>query len=174
MNNNILKKTGAFVGTLRGGKRRFSLLAGVASVLFAGSQLLTSCDLETSSNGNLDGFWHLVKVDTLQTGGVKDTSKKLIFWAFQLNLMKTGEYMARFDHSDGQLSLKEFCLYDNILGNEMLTEEDSLWHQCAGGNLPSGTSQQFKHDAQQRNAPLVFHKVLRLPPIIPLKISCRR
>ena len=124
MNNNILKKTGAFVGTLRGGKRRFSLLAGFASVLFAGSQLLTSCDLEISSNGNLDGFWHLVKVDTLQTGGVKDTSKDLIFWAFQLNLMKTGEYMARFDHSDGQLSLKEFCLYDNILGNEMLTEED--------------------------------------------------
>ena len=30
---------------------------------------LSSCEVETSQNGDLDGFWHLEQVDTLATGG---------------------------------------------------------------------------------------------------------
>ena len=30
---------------------------------------LSSCEIETSQNGDLDGFWHLEQVDTLATGG---------------------------------------------------------------------------------------------------------
>ena len=97
--------------------------------IFSISQLLifsfTSCELETSHNGNLDGFWHLVEVDTLQTDGVKDTSEDLLFWSFQLNLLELSDhnynnftYMARFDHSDGKLQVTKPCK-----GNEMLTEE---------------------------------------------------
>ena len=30
---------------------------------------LSSCEVETSQNGDLDGFWHLEEVGTLATGG---------------------------------------------------------------------------------------------------------
>ena len=91
----------------------------------------TSCEIETSHNGNLDGFWHLVQVDTLQTGGVKDTSEDLLFWSFQVNLMELSDhtdlghiYMARFNHENGQLKVTQPCLYDRTNGNEMLTDEN--------------------------------------------------
>ena len=91
----------------------------------------TSCELETSGNGDLDGFWHLVQVDTLQTGGVKDTSKELFFWSFQVNLLEFSDrsyhipiYMARFNHDNGQLKVTQPCLYNRDEGNEMVTEEN--------------------------------------------------
>ena len=91
----------------------------------------TSCELETSGNGDLDGFWHLVQVDTLQTGGVKDTSKELFFWSFQVNLLEFSDrsyhipiYMARFNHENGQLKVTQPCLYNREEGNEMVTEEN--------------------------------------------------
>ena len=91
----------------------------------------SSCELETSGNGNLDGFWHLVQVDTLQTGGVKDISKELFFWSFQVNLLEFSDrsyhipiYMARFNHDNGQLKVTQPCLYNRDEGNEMVTEEN--------------------------------------------------
>lgn len=42
--------------------------------------LLTSCDIETSDNGDLDGYWHLVRVDTLATGVSSDLSETRVFW----------------------------------------------------------------------------------------------
>ena len=91
----------------------------------------TSCELETSGNGDLDGFWHLVQVDTLQTGGVNDTSKELFFWSFQVNLLEFSDrsyhipiYMARFNHDNGQLKVTQPCLYNRDEGNEMVTEEN--------------------------------------------------
>jgi hypothetical protein len=91
----------------------------------------TSCELETSGNGDLDGFWHLVQVDTLQTGGVNDTSKELFFWSFQVNLLELSDrsynipiYMARFNHENGQLKVTQPCLYNRDEGNEMVTEEN--------------------------------------------------
>ena len=74
--------------------------------VFSFSQFLTSCELETSHNGNLDGQWHLVSVDTLSTGGVKDMSDDLVFWAFQVNMMEiidhtygVPEMFFRFNHT---------------------------------------------------------------------------
>ena len=91
----------------------------------------TSCELETSGNGDLDGFWHLVQVDTLQTGGVNDTSKDLFFWSFQVNLLELSDrsyqipiFMARFNHDNGQLKVTQPCLYNRDEGNEMVTEEN--------------------------------------------------
>lgn len=91
----------------------------------------TSCELETSGNGDLDGFWHLVQVDTLQTGGVNDTSKELFFWSFQVNLLELSDrsyqipiFMARFNHDNVQLKVTQPCLYNRDEGNEMVTEEN--------------------------------------------------
>jgi len=49
--------------------------------------LFTSCDLESIDNGDLDGFWHLERVDTLSTGGSADLSQSKLFWAFEVKLM---------------------------------------------------------------------------------------
>lgn len=48
---------------------------------------LASCEIETSDNGDFDGFWHLERVDTLATGGTCDLSKKRVFWGVQYKLI---------------------------------------------------------------------------------------
>ena len=67
----------------------------------------------------------------MQTGGVKDTSKELFFWSFQVNLLQLSDrsyhipiYMARFNHENGQLKITQPCLYNRDEGNEMVTEEN--------------------------------------------------
>ena len=52
------------------------------------SSCLMSCDLETSDNGKLDGFWHLERIDTLATGRALDMSGEKVFWSFQVNLLQ--------------------------------------------------------------------------------------
>ena len=47
-----------------------------------------SCELETSNNGDLDGMWHLVRVDTLSTSGVKYMEDDKIYWLFQFKLLQ--------------------------------------------------------------------------------------
>ena len=53
---------------------------------------LASCDLETSDNGDLDGFWHMERVDTLATGGVCDLSERRVFWSVQVGLVNVTDY----------------------------------------------------------------------------------
>ena len=74
--------------------------------------LLAGCDLETSDNGDLDGYWHLTRVDTLTTGGTLDTSEQLLFWAVQVRLLNVVDqsddadhmgYLLRFEHKEGTL-----------------------------------------------------------------------
>ena len=93
--------------------------------VFSFSQFLTSCELETSHNGNLDGQWHLVSVDTLSTGGVKDMSDDLVFWAFQVNMMEiidhtygVPEMFFRFNHTDGKLIVNQPYLSNRKDGDE--------------------------------------------------------
>ena len=129
MDKNIFQRTVSTVNAIREKRVRKPLLACLSAVLLASSQFLTSCELETSDNENLDGFWHMERVDTLQTGGVKDTSKDVIFWSFQFNLMQlsdrnSAKYMARFSHTDGELVLSNFCLYDRTDGDVFLAEKD--------------------------------------------------
>lgn len=78
--------------------------------------LLAGCDLETSDNGDLDGYWHLTRVDTLTTGGTLDTSEQLLFWAVQVRLLNVVDqsddadhmgYLLRFEHKEGTLRVYE-------------------------------------------------------------------
>ena len=59
---------------------------------------LGSCDIETSDNGTLDGYWHLIKVDTLSTGGSCEKAEALIFWSFQMRLMNVVDHVNDPDH----------------------------------------------------------------------------
>lgn len=78
--------------------------------------LFCSCDLETSKNGDLDGFWHLERVDTLSTSGSLDLSQAKLFWAFQKDLLQLRgdeqEFYLRFNHHDDQLDLSNPHLRD--------------------------------------------------------------
>lgn len=49
--------------------------------------MLSACEMEKSSNGDLDGFWHLEAVDTLATGGTCDYSERKVFWGVQHKLV---------------------------------------------------------------------------------------
>ena len=50
--------------------------------------ILVSCELETSGNKELDGFWQMTQVDTLATGGVADTHEALVYWGVQGKLLQ--------------------------------------------------------------------------------------
>lgn len=99
----------------------------IAVALFC--TLFTACELETSDNGDLDGFWHLVEVDTLATGGVKDLHQSKMFWAFQMNLLQftgSGRYFARFSHENGQLIVNQPQSYDSKKGHQPITDVSVL------------------------------------------------
>lgn len=59
--------------------------------------LLTSCDIETSDNGDLDGYWNLVRVDTLATGVSRDLSDTRVFWGVEMRLLEAVDH----DHDTG-------------------------------------------------------------------------
>lgn len=93
---------------------------------------LASCDLETSDNGDLDGFWHLVRVDTLTTGGVCDMSEKRVFWSVQAKLLNVTDYdkssrgyVFHFENSGS--SLRVFEPYeDNRAEGDIKVEDPSV------------------------------------------------
>lgn len=83
-----------------------------ACLLLLGVGSLSSCDIETSGNGDLDGMWHLRTVDTLSTGGTCDMSTGSIYWSVQARLLvledKSDVYddiVVRFEHSNDTLRL---------------------------------------------------------------------
>ena len=84
--------------------------------IFSTLLLFFSCDIESSKNGDLDGFWHLERVDTLSTSGSLDLSQAKLFWAFQKDLLQLRgdeqEFYLRFNHHDDQLDLSNPHLRD--------------------------------------------------------------
>ena len=77
--------------------------------------LVVSCELETSGNKELDGYWQMDQVDTLSTGGVADTREALVFWGVQGKLLQiryseSGTFLGegllfRFNQDDKHLTL---------------------------------------------------------------------
>lgn len=91
-------------------------------LLIVSLPLLVSCELETSDNGDLDGFWHLTTVDTLANGVQTDMVSQKIFWSFQKDLLQLRgstdsekelqEFYLRFVLKDDQLLLSDIHLRD--------------------------------------------------------------
>ena len=81
------------------------------SILFAFMFCLSACELETSHNGKLDGWWLLTAVDTLPTGGHANVEEQQCTWAFQGRLLELrdvpgqrGDYLLSFvQHGDDLL-----------------------------------------------------------------------
>lgn len=104
------------------------LLAGVSVALTS----VSSCTLETSDNGDLDGYWHLTRVDTLATGGMLDLSEELRFWAVQKDIMNVvdrrngGDMLLRFDKSGNTLRLYDPYVNDRMQDDIPLEDVEML------------------------------------------------
>lgn len=85
------------------------LLLTVATIL------ATSCELETSDNGDLDGFWHLTRIDSISTGTSTDLSSHYRYWGVNFNLMRlqdlpedeAGVFFLRFEKTRNSLRVYE-------------------------------------------------------------------
>jgi hypothetical protein len=84
-----------------------------SSLLFlAGSICCGSCSLETSDNGNLDGFWYAERIDSLsgvKAEGIYDDA----YWKIQYRLLSIRrsttleEYFFRFEKKGDSLILSQ-------------------------------------------------------------------
>ena len=77
------------------------------------SLILTSCELEMTDNGALDGNWQLRQIDTLSTGGTCDMSRSYIYWAVQNDLLQVRDIdnadfriLFRFEKKGDHLTLR--------------------------------------------------------------------
>lgn len=93
--------------------------------------LLSGCNLETSDNGDLDGYWHLVRVDSLATGQYADLSETRVFWGFQVRLLQAIDhdhdtshygYLFRFEHKGQTLRIYDSHKHDRANG-DILVED---------------------------------------------------
>lgn len=102
-------------------------------VLLVAMGLLSSCDLHTSDNGDLDGFWYLTQVDSIHNGVKVGYREERIFWSFTGALMVTQpmprsenakkEYVYHFEVKDNHLCIKDAYRSDRVVGDEPITEE---------------------------------------------------
>ena len=91
--------------------------------------LFSSCSLETDNDaGDLEGMWHLVRIEESVTNTHIDVSNEVIFWSFQAKLLqmedKTGQinsYLYRFRIDNDQLRLSSPYLFDRENGDHPLT-----------------------------------------------------
>ncbi len=108
-----------------------TILLLVASLVMA-----TSCGdlLETSGNGNLDGYWQLARVDTLATGSTADMTGSKVFWGVQgkfLNVIDTRlaptyGYIFRFQHTADSLWLSDARVNNREVSDSLLTDVSPL------------------------------------------------
>lgn len=104
------------------------IIIGVAALL-----LPTSCDIESSGNGKLDGNWRIVSIDTLSNSRQSDYSSRLTFWAVQHDLLylydtdgAAQRCLMRFDHTDDTLRVFNPYLYDRDNGDVELDNAELL------------------------------------------------
>ena len=111
-------------------KRNIILSAAFCAVTAISMATFTACTIETSGNGDLDGFWHLTQIDTLSTGCSADKSEELLFWAVQADLLNVvdrrigSDYLMRFDKSGTTLRVYEPYGNDRMSGD--IKVEDPL------------------------------------------------
>lgn len=101
----------------------------IISALFA----ISSCSLETSDNGDLDGFWHLTRVDTIATGNACDMSGERVFWSVQMNLLNVTDYrtssygyLLRFINENSTLRVYDPYTHDRPNGDVKVEDPAQL------------------------------------------------
>lgn len=133
--------------------------------------MFSSCTLESSDNGDLDGFWHLESVDTLATGKAEDFSQHYVFWGVEHKLIAVKEtdtnrekFYFRFEQTGDSLKITQ--VYKNHWhqdqgeeGGDIPVDElsDDLQHYGINA-LPEG----FKKEALSGSKMILKSKTVRL------------
>ena len=98
--------------------------------------MLAACDIHTSNNGDLDGYWQLRSVDTLSCGMSCDMRDSMLFWSFQGNLLhvrdnkeeKLDKVFMRFTLSDKVMTLTNPIIDLRDSSDLVLTDTTFLRH----------------------------------------------
>lgn len=109
------------------------------TVMLALAASLSSCgvDINSLGSGDVYGYWHLERVDSLQNGQQKDLSENRIFWMFEGKLLEMSDYdggyniyLLRFSHSGGMLEVSQPYMYDRESGegDRKVTDPQELSH----------------------------------------------
>ncbi len=114
----------------------YILLGWVTLFVFA------SCELETSSDGNLYGYWHLETIDSL-AGGATDLRDSLFFWAVQSNLIECSDrnnahspVLFRFERQNNELRVGQAYYNLREKGDPEVTDVTRLYPYGIGSLQP--------------------------------------
>ena len=132
--------------------------------LFAAFLLLTSCEIEFSNNGKLDGFWQLIAVDTLATQHTSDLKTSGRTWAFQGRLLEMrdtkggySDLYFSFGHRGDSLFLDSPYLSDRDADDIKITDVNIV--RPYGVN---GLKEGFEIESLSNNKLILRSKTLRL------------
>ena len=132
--------------------------------LFAALLLLTSCEIEFSNNGKLDGFWQLIAVDTLSTQHTSDLKTSGRTWAFQGRLLEMrdtkggySDLYFSFEHRGDSLFLDSPYLSDRDADDIKITDINIV--RPYGVN---GLKEGFEIESLSNNKLILRSKTLRL------------
>ena len=98
--------------------------------------ICAACEVHTSENGVLDGYWQLRSVDTLSSGMSCDMRDSMLFWSFQGNLLhvrdnkeeKLDKVFMRFTISDKVMTLTNPIIDLRDSSDLVLTDTTFLRH----------------------------------------------
>ena len=140
------------------------MVAFVAISMFA----FSSCELESSDNGKLDGFWHLERIDSLENGKTVDMSKLHVFWGIEYKLIAATQYdnntermFFRFEQTSDSLKITQAFInhgHQDNGGDIPLTEVTNDLRYYGINNLPEG----FAKEALSGSKMILRSKTLRL------------
>ncbi|WP_197020342.1 lipocalin-like domain-containing protein [Prevotella sp. P6B1] len=76
---------------------------------------MVSCNLDSSSNGHLDGLWQLRTIENLKTGEITDGRQNEVRWSIQADLLmmfaethtQFTEVICRFKHEGQTLEVSD-------------------------------------------------------------------
>ena len=132
--------------------------------LFAAFLLLTSCEIEFSNNGKLDGFWQMIAVDTLATQHTSDLKTSGRTWAFQGRLLEMrdtkggySDLYFSFEHRGDSLFLDSPYLSDRDVDDIKITDINIV--RPYGVN---GLKEGFEIENLSNNKLILRSKTLRL------------
>ena len=133
--------------------------------------VFSSCEMETSKNGDLDGYWHLESIDTLENGGTCDFSARKVFWGIEhklilirdLNVGPFDGFYMRFDQAGDSLLIPKAYRKNQNYGegddDAPISADDMEDLRKYGiNNLPEG----FAKEALSGSKMILRSKTLRL------------
>lgn len=130
------------------------LLLALAACLFAG------CEVHTSDNGDLDGYWQMTQLDSLASGKIQNMKGSGIFYAVYVHLFQVqgagNTVTFRFKHEGDSLFLS--APYVDYGLNDQPLEDVSVLRPYGINNL----EEKFCVEALSKDKMILKSKELRI------------